>query len=166
MKNHSKIKERMRSNSGYVSIESVFAMSFFLIIFLLCIGFFSYVHPYTKLDREVHTLATLAQRQGGLTVDDVQRFEDRIANYAFVDLTKGVVEVNAHTILGNMDAIGIDGLEDAGTYYVKRDNKDFIELTVSIPSQNVILKPVANFFGVGGVIDHYTFKETFMSERY
>ncbi|WPS85410.1 hypothetical protein SMD22_01920 (plasmid) [Brevibacillus halotolerans] len=158
--------QRVRSESGYVSIESVIAMSFFLIIFLLCIGFFTYVHPYTKLDREVHTLATLAQRQGGLTIEDVQNFEERIAEYAFVDLSRGNVEVIARTIIEDMDAIGIDGLEDAGSYYVKRDNKDFIELTVSIPSHNEILKPVASFFGVGGVIDRYTFNETFMSERY
>lgn len=160
------LERHIQNESGFVTVESVIAMSFFLIVFLLCLGFFTYVYPYTKLDREVHALATLAQRQGGLTLEDVQNFEAKIAEYAFVDVSKGDIEVTAHTIPGDMDAIGVDGLEEAGEYYVKRDSKEFIELIVTIPSHNEVLTPVANFFGVGGIAERYTFKETFMSERY
>lgn len=152
--------------SGYVSVESVFAMSFFLVVFILCLGFFTFVQPFTTLQREVHALSTLAQRQGGLTVDDISRFEDRISEYQFVDANKGGIEISAFTIPGDIDALGIDGLEDVGDNYVKRDTNEMIQLVVSVPSNNTLLAPVANFFGVGGILEKYTFKETFMSERY
>lgn len=161
-----KIIHDLKRESGFVSVETVFAMSFVIIVFLLVLGFFTFVQPYTKLDREVHALAQLAQRQGGLTLDDVQNFEEKLAGYEFVNVSRGDIEVFAHTIPGDMDAIGVDGLEEAGQYYVKRDQKEFIELIVTVPSHNEVLKPVANFFKVGGLAEKYTFKETFMSERY
>lgn len=158
--------KRYRSRSGYVSIETIFAMTFFLLVFLLVIGFFTFIHPYTTLNREVHALATLAQRQGGLTLEDVDNFHGRIENYPFVDTSKGEIDVSAYTIPGDMDAIGVDSLDEAGEYYVTRDSKEFIEMVVTIPSYNELLTPVANFFGSTGAVDRYVFKETFMSERY
>lgn len=152
--------------SGFVSIETVFAMSFFLIFFFLVIGFFTYVYPYSVLQREVHALATLAQKQGGLTLEDVQNFEDRVAQYRFVDISKEDIEVTAVAIPSNMEAIGIDSLDEAGNNYIKRDSKEFIQLTVTIPSYNEVLTPIARFFGVNNVMERYTFRETFMSERY
>lgn len=152
--------------SGFVSIETVFAMSFFLIFFFLVIGFFTYVYPYSVLQREVHALATLAQKQGGLTLEDVQNFEDRVVQYRFVDISKEDIEVTAVAIPSNMEAIGIDSLDEAGNNYIKRDSKEFIQLTVTIPSYNEVLTPIARFFGVNNVMERYTFRETFMSERY
>ena len=152
--------------SGFVSIETVFAMSFFLIFFFLVIGFFTYVYPYSVLQREVHALATLAQKQGGLTLEDVQNFEDRVVQYRFVDISKEDIEVTAVAIPSNMEAIGIDSLDEAGNNYIKRDSKECIQLTVTIPSYNEVLTPIARFFGVNNVMERYTFRETFMSERY
>ncbi|WCF11408.1 hypothetical protein NDS46_31110 (plasmid) [Paenibacillus thiaminolyticus] len=155
-----------RERAGFVSIEAIFAMSMFLMLFLLLIGFFSYIYPQTTLNREVHALATLAQRQGGLTLDDVDSFVTRIEEYQFVDTSRGEIEVSAYTTPGDMDAIGVNGLDEAGAYYVKRDSKELIELTVTVPSYNQLLTPVARFFGVSGVSEHYAFREIFMSERY
>ena len=156
----------LRNESGFVSIETIFAMSFVVIMFILCLGFFTFVQPYTKLDREVHVLSQLAQRQGGLTLDDVQFFKERIAEYSFVNLSDGDIQVDAYTMPGDRDVIGVTGLDEAGDEYVRRDEKELIQLVVTIPSHNEILKPVATFFGVSGVSDKYTFKEVFMSDRY
>lgn len=156
----------LRAKSGYVSIESVFAMAFLVVLFLLMIGFFTFIHPYTTLNRDVHALATLAQRQGGLTIEDVDNFTSKIEGYRFVDSTKGDIEVIAYTTPGDMDAIGIDSLDEAGDYYVNRDSKEFIELIVTVPSFNEVLTPVARWFGAQDAVSRYTFKETFMSERY
>lgn len=151
---------------GYISIETVFATSFFLIFFLLVIGFFTYIHPKTILQQDVIALSQLAQRQGGLTLEDVENFQARIASYPFVDASEEDIVVTATTLSGNFDAIGVDGLDEAGDNYVKRDSKEFIQLTVIVPSNHSLLSSVANFFGADGVLSEYAFQTTFMSERY
>ncbi|MBP1308697.1 hypothetical protein JOD82_001717 [Paenibacillus sp. 1182] len=166
MKFIKKYLSHLTKESGFISIETIFAMSFVIIVFFLCLGFFTFVQPYTKLDREVHVLSQLAQRQGGLTLDDVQLFKERVSEYSFVNLSDGIIHVDAHTMPGDRDVIGVTGLEEAGDEYVRRDEKELIQLVVTIPSHNEILKPVATFFGVSGVSDKYTFKEVFMSDRY
>ncbi|ADO59465.1 hypothetical protein [Paenibacillus polymyxa] len=166
MKIRKKYFSHLKKESGFISIETIFAMSFVIIVFTLCLGFFTFVQPYTQLDREVHVLAQLAQRQGGLTMDDVQFFKERVSAYSFVNLSDGLIQVDAHTIPDDRDVIGVTSLDEAGDEYVRRDEKELIQLVVTIPSHNDILKPVARFLGVSDVSDHYTFKEVFMSDRY
>lgn len=156
----------LKTTDGSFSIEAVLAMANVLIIFMMIIGFYTFINPYTILNRDVHALATLAQRQGGLTDEDVEQFKERLNAYGFVDPQKGDIEVYAQTI-NEVEAIGIDGFGEAGTNYIKRDSKDFIVLAVSVPSYGDYLTSVFRVMGMGGqkAPDRYLFKETFLSER-
>lgn len=169
-KNQSNKHENRRSwlgnRSGFVSIETIWAMTFFLLAFFLLIGFYTFIRPYTTIGRDVHDLSVLAQRQGGLTIEDVDNFKAKLAEYPFVDESKGEIEINAYTTPGDMDAIGVDGLDEAGDYYVKRDSKEFIDIVVRVPAYNEVLTPIVRVFNATGVPQTYTFKETVMSERY
>lgn len=71
----------LTQKGAYVSVEAVFAISVFLVFFLLALGFFSYIYPYTVLQRDVYALGTIAARQGGLTQEDVDQFKERLARF-------------------------------------------------------------------------------------
>lgn len=163
-----KWKER---NEGYVSIEAVFAMSFFLIMFILVIGFFTYIYPYTSLQREVHVLASIAERQGGLTPQDISDFQDKISQqHDFIQNSPLGVEVTAvtqpsGTDVSNVIPLGEEPSPDT-TDYIHRDSKEVINITVTVPANTAMLKPVADFFQVKSFTDTYVLTEPVMSERY
>jgi hypothetical protein len=159
-------KKKFKGQSGFVSIEAVFAMSVFLIVFMLVIGFFTFIHPYTTIQRDVQALTTLAERQGGLTNQDVQNFKDKLTSYSFVSESVRVIDVEAVTSESSTSAIGVDGLDVAGTNYISRDSKEFINITVTVPSNTKTLIPVLRYFNVSGITDKYTFQTSVMSERY
>jgi len=156
-----KWKQLVNNRDGYVSIEAVFAMSFFLIVFILVLGFFTYVYPYSNIQREVHALATLAERQGGLTADDIANFETSLEKYDFINNSTLDTEVIAITSPSGIDATNI-----SSTNYVSRDSLEVINVTVKVPSNNLFIKPVAKFFGVTSLSDYYVFVEPVMSEKY
>lgn len=162
-----KMKEKViNSKSGYVSIEAVFAMSVFIIFFLLSISFFAYLYPQSQLQGEVEVLSLLCQRQGGLTEDDIANFEDSLRKYSFIDQSDLPIVVTAKTSPSGFDAIGVTDLEDEGDNYVKRESKEIINLVVQIPANNGLLKNIAQFFGIDSVNDYYYYFEPVMSERY
>jgi len=161
-----KVTKKKKWESGYISIEAVFAMSFFIATFILTLGFFTYVYPYTLLQKEVHVLATVAERQGGLTAEDVENFRDSLQKYLFMQNRVDDIEVNAVTSPSGLDAMNVTPLGESGDNYIKRESKEVIEIVVRIPSNNQMIKPVARFFGITDVSDYYTLTESVMSERY
>lgn len=154
----------LEEKRGFVSVETVFAMSIFLAFFMLVLGFFSYVYPYTNLQREVHVLATIAERQGGLTPEDIANFKSRLEAYPFIQQTDQV-DVFAYVADTLEDVTDVTPLGVEGDHYVKRDSKDLIVVEVRVPSNGKLLRSAAKFFGVDGISDQYILKETVASFR-
>lgn len=154
---------------GYVSVEAVIAMSFFFIVFFLTLGFFTYIQPHSSLQREVHTLATIAERQGGLTAQDIADFKEKLQTHSFIQQSPYATEVTATTYPSQddvSDVIPLGGDGSVGTPYVTRDSKEIITITATIPANSTMLRPIANFFGVDSISDYYEISESVMSERY
>lgn len=154
---------------GYVSVEAVIAMSFFFIVFFLTLGFFTYIQPHSSLQREVHSLATIAERQGGLTASDIAEFESKLQTYSFIQQSSNPIEVTATTTPNNIDVsdvVPLGGDGTVGTPYVTRNSKEIISITATIPANSAMLRPIAKFFGVDSVSDYYEISESVLSERY
>lgn len=156
----------MKNNSGSVSVESVFALSIFLIMFLMCISMFTYVYPQIQLQNEVKALAVMCERQGGLTEDDLFNFEASLQKYSFIAESEVPIIVTAETYPSGLDAMGVTGLDETGTNYIKRNSREIIGLTIKIPTNNSFVNQMMHFFDVAGVGDYYVFYEPVMSERF
>lgn len=152
---------------GYVSIEAVFSMVVFFMVFFLTLAIFTYVQPHSSLQRELHTLATIAERQGGLTAQDIEEFENRLQAHIFILESSIPVEVTAVAYPSNQDVSDVSPIGDTtGTPYITRNSKEVIVVSASVPANSQMLKPLAEFFGVDNVSDTYGLSETVMSERY
>lgn len=154
---------------GYVSVEAVIAMSFFFIVFFLTLGFFTYIQPHSSLQREVHTLATIAERQGGLTAQDIVDFKDKLQTYSFIQQSSNPIEVTAITSPNDIDVsdvVPLGGDGTVGTPYITRNSKEVITITATIPANSTMLRPIAKFFGVDSISDYYEITESVLSERY
>lgn len=166
---YNKGKNFFSRKEGYVSVEAVIAMSFFFIVFFLTLAFFTYIQPYSSLQREVHTLATIAERQGGLTAQDIQDFEGRLQEYSFIRTSSDGVQVTAITYPNYndvSDVVPLGGDGSVGTPYISRNTKEVITITATIPANSTMLKPLAEFFGVDTISDTYQISESVLSERY
>lgn len=155
-----------RDKSGYVTIEAVLAMSFFVIVLFLSIGFFTYIYPQTTLQREIHTLATIAERQGGLTQTDIEQFKEKLNQYDFIRYAPSEIEVTAVTSESGIDASNVSPLGSSGTQYITRGSNEIINITVKVPANDGLIRPIAEFFNVTDLSDHYVLSESVMSERY
>jgi len=161
-----KLKPFITKKEGYVSIEAVIAMSFFLVVFFLTLGFFTYIQPHSTLQREVHTLATIAERQGGLTAEDIENFEIKLQSYRFIQDSSIPILITATTQPGDLDVSDVTPFGEEGEDYISRNSKEIITVTATLPSNSSMLKPLANFFGVETISDYYIISESVMSERY
>ena len=150
---------------GFVAVESVFAMSFFLIVLLLSLAFFTYIQPTTQIQRELHTLATIAERQGGLTDADISYFVSQVSKHDFVDERKNEIVVKAVTYPSNLDVSNVDPINSSGKNYVPRTSKEVINIYVEVPANDQLLRPLVNFFKVTELPEKYKMKESVMSER-
>ncbi|TCJ98255.1 UNVERIFIED_ORG: hypothetical protein BDK47_11841 [Anoxybacillus amylolyticus] len=157
-------RKGLSKKDGYVSVETVFAISIFLVFFLLVLGFFTYIYPYTVLQRDVYVLGTIAARQGGLTQEDIDQFKERLTRYPFLVHTDQV-QVSVYVDGSLQDAANVTPLGEEGGNYVTRESKDLISIKVRVPANGELLRAAAKFFGVGGISDEYVFWETVASYR-
>lgn len=156
--------QQLRKKEGFVAIESVVSMSFFLIFFLLALGFYIHIYAQGTVNRDVHALATIAEQQGGLTDENIADFSNKMEGYSFLDSSKAI-EVTAVTKSG-IDATGISLIESDNSFYISRKSGDYIQVIVSVPVSNPLLQNAANFFGVGDTLQSLQSQESVYSERY
>lgn len=156
----------LSQKDGYVSIEAVVAISFFLMIFFLTLAFFTYIQPHSAIQREVHVLATIAERQGGLTPADISLFEEKLQSYPFIRNSSKNIEVSAVSQKSGIDVSNVTPLGLSGNHYITRDSKEIITITAKVPSNNTLMKPILNFFGIEFMSDYYIISESVLSERY
>ncbi|MFJ8528560.1 hypothetical protein [Bacillus sp. NPDC094106] len=161
----------LRRKSGFVSIEAVVSMSAILAVVFLGIGFISYMYPKLMIEKEVHILAQKAKVQGGLTNEqsepinsDLEVFYKKMEERGY---KRENIQVTAKTVTYGINCIGVTPVNGEGTSYMKRDSKDPIEVTVSLPAnKSGLLGPFAFFSYKDKTGNQYIFKETVLSERW
>ena len=161
----------MNKKSGFVSVEAVISMATLLIVFVMCIGFFTYTMPRVTLEKEVHLLAQKAKIQGGLTNEDVNLFKIALEKRGYnpEEVTvKAVTVEGSDGSPGGANAIGVDSISDPNAVrYIKRDALTPIEITVTVPANTRLLKgPLSHIFVTNMVNDKYYLRETVLSERW
>ncbi|WP_242249215.1 hypothetical protein [Bacillus cereus group sp. BfR-BA-01328] len=161
----------LRRIRGFVSIEAVVSMSAILIVVFLGIGFISYMYPKLTLEKEVHLLAQKAKVQGGLTNQQSEPINSDLEIFYKKMQEKGYkredVKVVAKTYTGGLNCIGVTPINGEGLNYIKKDSKDPIEITVTLPANKQGLLGAFAFFNYKDKTSNvYIFKETVMSERW
>lgn len=162
---------KISEKKGFVSIETIIALSWVIFFFLLFVSIYAYNAPRIMLEKEVQNLAQIAKIQGGLTDptsepvnSDITKFKKnlKVMGYEEEDIT-----ISAKTITGNQNAIGVTPINQTGTNYIKRDSKDLIEIVVIIKANNNLFTAPMNFFGLSNKISgQYTIREVVGSERW
>ncbi|WP_144536488.1 hypothetical protein [Bacillus thuringiensis] len=165
------MNKRLKKQKGFVAIEAVVAMSAILAVVFLGIGFISYMYPKLTLEKEVHLLAQKAKVQGGLTNiqsepinSDLEVFYKKMQEKGY---KKEDIKVIAQTYTNKLNCIGVTPINGQGSNYIKKDSKDPIEITVTLPANKKGLLGVFSFFNYNDKSSNvYIFKETVMSERW
>lgn len=163
--------KKIRDKKGFVSVETVIAMSFVLFFFILFVSIFAYTVPRISLEKEVQHLAQTAKIQGGLTDEtsepnnsDIKRFTDTLVSMGY---EADGITVTAKTINGNKNAIGVTPLKSNGDNYIKRDSKDLIEIVVKVKADKNLFTAPLKFFGLNNSISgEYVIREVVGSERW
>lgn len=162
--------KKLKNRQGFVSIETILAVSVAMMVILVLIGFFTTIFPRVRLQMETHTLAQKAKIQGGLTdatsqsVDsDVEIFKEKLSKVGY---RKEDIQITAYTEPGNLSAIGVTPYDSEGSNYIKRGSGETIYIVVKVPANQSIKAPLS-FFGLAdSAIKEYIIVETVMSERW
>lgn len=166
------VLKSIKNKKGFVAIEAVIILSGVMFFILLFISILTYNYPRIMLEKEVQILAQTAKIQGGLTDitsqnvnSDIEVFKDRMEQMGY---NRDEVVIAAKTIQGNLNAIGVTPINDStGDNYIKRDSKEFIEITVTIPSSENVLKSPLKYFGMKNALSgKYVIREVVGSERW
>lgn len=119
----------LKNKKGFVSIETVIAISFCLMFFIFVVEFFNYIYPTINLQIETHTLTQKAKVQGGLTNTDILNMKQKLKEKGF-DETKVLVSAKTKT----KDVSNVTPMNQEGTNYVKRDSDEEIIIRVEVPA--------------------------------
>lgn len=165
------ILKKIKGKSGFVSIETIIALSWVVFFFLLFVSIYAYNMPRIMLEKEVQHLAQTAKIQGGLTDStsepvnsDITRFTENLIAMGY---DEDDISISAKTITGNQNAIGVTPINQSGSNYIKRDSKDLIEIIVVIKAKKNLFTAPLNFFGLSNKISgQYTIREVVGSERW
>lgn len=166
----------MRNKKGNIALEAVLAGGALFMVFVLLIGYFTYLYPRYMVDLEVQNLAHAVKMDGKLTESDFQVFIDNMENRGYTEdeVRKGtnIVATNVTNVLDDdpLRAKNEDVLIDRPgmpAKVVERNNGQ-MDITVSVPANTAYLGGSMKWFG-GGLNDdmkYYTVKRTIMSEAY
>ena len=145
-------KIKLNNKEGFISIETIIAMSSILFFFIFFIAIFAYNMPRISLEKEVQSLAQIAKIQGGLTDEtsepgksDIKRFKDDLKAMGYEDSD---IQIYAKTLNSKQNAIGVTPISSNGTNYVKRDSKELIELVVKVKADKSVFTAPLKFFGI------------------
>lgn len=167
---------KKRNKKGNIALEAVLAGGAIFMVFVLLIGYFTYLYPRYMVDLEVQNLAHSVKMDGKLTESDFDVF---IANmerrgYTEEEVRKGT-NITASNVSGVQDsdplranngAILIDKPGQPAKI-VERNNGQ-MEITVSVPANTAYLSGGMKWFG-GGIeegMKYYTVNRVIMSEAY
>lgn len=149
---------KLKRKDGYVSVEAIFVMTIMLLFSYLIVSFFLLLISYGQVGQDVRALSVLAERQGGLTADDISSFQSDMTLYPFVGSGN---EVNV--------SLQVSGYPDAlisGDDYIPREHLEPMVLTVTTPSNDTMMGPIADVLGLKETVSSYEYRYVFYSERY
>jgi len=144
------------NKKGFVSLDVGLFFGFIIIVLLVLIGIFIYIYPTFTLQNDVSLLAEQAQRNGGLTSENVSKFRSKVESYNFVKKSNKEIVIEAITDINNYNAVGVNEQN-----YISKDSGEIINITIKIPSNNRIIKKFTDKSG-----DYYVFKKSVMSEKF
>lgn len=160
----------MLDKKGFISVETVLASVFLIMLLLTFISFFNYFSLKKVIQNEVHVLTQKAKIQGGLTDmtseganSDIEIFKDFMSRMGF---SESEVKITAITHPSGQNAIGVTPLNKEGSNYVKRGSKEIIVVRVEVPVKNFISAPLSYMLRDGGQLSKMTFEEGTLSERW
>lgn len=177
------IKEKLKNQKGFMSVEALFGLTAILMALILVIGFFTYMIPRQQMEQEVNLLGRTAKLNGGLTVGQVANFKKNFEKFGYTsaELQDSVTvklkdfsgePLRTATAMGLTDKtvqeIPFKASEDeAGAVYVQRGEEVLMEIRVEVPAKKQGLMGAMSFFNMGKdtVSDTYVFKERVLSER-
>lgn len=164
-----------QTKKGNVALETVIAGGALFMVFMLIIGYFTYLYPRYMVDLEVQNLSHAIKMDGKLTMSD---FEVFIANMEDRGYTEEAVRAGTVVVAQKIDetelkpgqAKNTETLIDTESYtanIVERNNGQII-VQVNVPANNAFLNGALRWFGGDSKNDMsmYTVKRTVMSEAY
>lgn len=170
IKKYKNLKNNIFNKDGYIGVEATIIMPFVLIFLLMFISLIVYQYPKIMLEQEVQYLAQTAKIQGGLTDEysepfgsDIDKFKDRIEKRGF---NRDEIEVIARTVDGHVNAIGVTPINSTGDNYIKRNEKELIEIIVRVTPVQTFDGPLAFFGSSGALSKPYVIREVVGSERH
>lgn len=167
-----RLKEKMKNEKGFMSIEAVMGMATILMVIVLGVGFFTYMIPRQAIEEEVHVMGRLVKMQGELKTTDVQNFQENMVKRGMVKSTnksKVVVKLVLEDTSGNqMGALtpGVSPPIQRGEKFAGGGFK-VMKLIVKVPANKAGINGAMSFFGNGeSLSDNHVFSERIMSEHY
>lgn len=178
-----------RKKKGNVALESVLAGGMLFMIFVLMIGYFTYLYPRYMVDLEVQNLAHQVKMDGMLTNEDFNVFIENMVNtrgYKEEDI-RGTVDIPELQGDGTYNyrrayAVSVTAADDRPENYdlneatnthadgvdpVER-NKGQIHIRVTVPANTSFVGKGLNWFNssVSEEMKYYTVNRIVMSEAY
>lgn len=169
------------NKKGNVALESILAGGVLFMVFILIVGYFTYLYPRYMVDLEVQNLAHAVKMDGKLTESDFEGFiknmelrgytEDQVragttvvASYGD-DLTPGTVVNSKEDAADHLET-----LVDKGDYtarIVERNNGQ-IHIHVKVPANQSFLGVGLKWFGadLAEGMQNYNVARVVMSEAY
>ena len=167
---------QIKKQRGMVALESIIAGGAMLFLFILIIGYFTFLYPRYMVDLEVQSLASAIKMDGKLTQSDMDAFVLNMIERGYKESeVRSGVKVIAQNVTPGKEGLASNGdsLIDLDSYtapVVERNNGQIL-VTVTVPSNSGVLKTGAKWFGFGSEVDNtsfnqYTVKRVVMSEFY
>lgn len=165
-----------RNKKGNIALEAVLAGGMLFMVFVLLIGYFTYLYPRYMVDLEVQNLAHAVKMDGKLTESDFDVFIANMKNrgYSEEEVREGTV-ITASNVSGvessdplrasNGESLVDKPEKPAGI--VERNNGQ-IDIQVSVPANTSFLGGGLKWFGgeLEEGMKYYTVNRVIMSEAY
>lgn len=176
------LRKKLKRKNGSVALEATIAGGALLMVFILIIGYFTYLYPRYMVDLEVQSLAHSVKMDGKLTESDKQIFMQNMLNRGYesseVQITVLANEVKptpendpSKTQLDAQLAVtgeSVDeGVNGEHTRMVERNNGQ-IYIRVEVPANDSFLSGGLNFFNteLKDSLKTYTVERYIASEAY
>lgn len=153
-----------KDKKGYVSIEFTFGLVVTLMTVLMIVGMFCYAYPRQKLEKEVAILAQQAKVNGGLTLENINEFGDRLESMGMT--AEVYAYTSSHTVI-NVAPRKTPYASCIADYnpFVTRTSGDVIYIEVVVNANDDMLVGPLKFFGARLLPENYTLVDTVLSER-
>lgn len=172
-------KHKRAGKAGSVALESVLAGSTLVMVFIMIVGYFTYLYPRYMVDLEVQNLANSVKIEGKLTANDYEVFlenmEERGYDREVVRAGTSVTAKNANNPeagsgippIADGTSLIDDATENINAPTLQRSNGQIV-VKVNVPANSEFLGVGLGWFGsdISEGMKTYTVKRVTSSEAY